>query len=125
MPVRVTRSTEKYDPASQRWVEPLPVDDTVKFTVAEKLSMRVDAAWQATKFVGVITPHILSIIWSYMMSNSAKLAAAIAGLIVAVLSFFNVIIPESLLPYITSGVALLIGWLIPAPGAKKEDKAGE
>jgi hypothetical protein len=68
---------------------------------------------------------MISIIWSYMMSNSAKLAAAIAGLIVAVLSFFNVIIPETLLPYITSGVALLIGWLIPAPGTKKEDKAGE
>jgi hypothetical protein len=125
MPVRVTRSEQKYDPSTQRWVEPLPVDDTVRFTTAEKLSMRVDAAWQTTKFVGVITPHVLSIIWSYMMSNSAKLAAAIAGLIVAVLSFFNVIIPESLLPYITSGVALLIGWLIPAPGAKKEDKAGE
>ncbi|RPI66252.1 MAG: hypothetical protein EHM43_11665 [Ignavibacteriae bacterium] len=125
MPVRVTRSEQKYDPSTQRWVEPLPVDDSVRFTTAEKLSMRVDAAWQTTKFVGVITPHVLSIIWSYMMSNSAKLAAAIAGLIVAVLSFFNVIIPESLLPYITSGVALLIGWLIPAPGAKKEDKAGE
>ena len=125
MPVRVPRSEQKYDPSTQRWVEPLPVDDTVRFTTAEKLSMRVDAAWQTTKFVGVITPHVLSIIWSYMMSNSAKLAAAIAGLIVAVLSFFNVIIPESLLPYITSGVALLIGWLIPAPGAKKEDKAGE
>jgi hypothetical protein len=125
MPVVVTRSTEKYDPASQRWVEPLPVDDEVRFTTAEKLSMRVDAAWQATKFVGVITPHIVSIIWSYMMSNTAKLAAAIAGLIVAILSFFNIIIPESLLPYITSGVALLVGWLIPAPGQKKEAKAGE
>ena len=122
MPVRVTRSEQKYDPSTQRWVDPLPIDDTVHFTAAEKLSMRVDAAWQATKFVGVITPHIVSIIWSYMMSNSAKLAAAIAGLIVAVLSFFNVIIPESLLPYITSGVALLIGWLIPAPTQKKDSE---
>ena len=125
MPVRVTRSTEKYDPASQRWVEPLPVDDTVKFTVAEKLSMRVDAAWQGAKFVAVITPHIVSIIWSYMMGNNAKLAAAIVGLIAVGLTYFNIIIPESFLPYITSAVLFVLGYLIPAPGQKKEAKAGE
>jgi hypothetical protein len=126
MPVRVTRSEQKYDPTSHRWVEPLPVDDTVKFTAAEKLSMRVDAAWQGAKFVGAITPHIVSIIWSYMMGNNAKLAAAIAGLLVVGLSYFNILIPESFLPYITSAVLFVLGYLIPAPGQKKADaKVGE
>ena len=126
MPIRITRSAAKYDPASQRWVEPLPVDDTVHFTLAEKLSLCVDATWQATKFVGAITPHIISIIWSYMMGNNAKLAAAVAGLIVVGLSYFNIVIPESFLPYITSAVLFVLGYLIPAPGQKKvEPKVGE
>jgi hypothetical protein len=121
LPIRINRPQQKYDPVAG-WVEPLPVDDAVKFTLAEKLSLRVDAVLKASKFVGAAMPHIISIIWSYMMSNNAKLAAAIVGLIAVGLTYFDIVIPESFLPYITSAVLFVLGYLLPAPGQKK---AGE
>lgn len=97
-------------------------ESPIEFSAWEQLTLKLDATIEATKFIGVMTPHFISIIWSYLMGNKAKLATAIAGLIVAVLTYFNIVIPESLLPYIASGVALLIGWLIPSPAGKPTEE---
>jgi hypothetical protein len=121
-PVEVQRPNKDAELASYRKAEHIE-EPPMEFSFMEILNGKFQAAVNVTKFLGAMTPHFINISWSWMMGNSAKLATAIAALIVAALSYFNILIPESLLPYITSGVALLIGWLIPAPQAKP--KGGE
>lgn len=114
LPFEVQRPNKDAELASYRPATLLP-EQPVKLSTWEQITLKVDATLQAVKFVGAMTPHIISIIWSYLMGNTTKLGVAIVGLIVAVLGHLGIAIPEQLVGVIDVLVALLIGWFIPSP----------
>lgn len=85
---------------------------------ADTISDRIKQTWQYAVLLAKLTPHLVSLIWGFLMKSSTKIAAALVGLVVAVLGHFNILIPESLVGALDVVVALLIGWLIPSPKAK-------
>lgn len=68
-----------------------------------------------------LTPHLVSLTWGLLMKSPAKIATALVGLVAAVLSYFDIVIPESLFEPISVVVGFVIGWLLPQLGGKKED----
>lgn len=120
-PLRTVVREETKHHTYDGWVKPIAVDMEPKFTAWERVQLGFDATLQATKIAASLTPHIISIIWSYIMGNKTKLSIAIVGLLVAVAGHMGFVIPEALIPFIDTAVALLLGWLIPAPTAKTEE----
>lgn len=114
LPFEVQRPNKDAEIASYRKAELLE-EAPIKLSTWEQITIKVDATLQAMKFTAAMTPHIIPIIWSYLMGNTTKLGVAIVGLIVAVLGHLGIAIPEQLVGVIDVLVALLIGWFIPTP----------
>ena len=114
----IERRQDKRDAVTDQWVTPIPIDMVPKLTAWEQVTLKVDAVLRTTKFIGAMTPYIINIVWSYLMSNQAKLVAAIVALIVAVAANFDFVIPEAFAQVINVAVTALVFWLIPAPKAK-------
>lgn len=119
LPFNVQRPNKDAELNGYRPVERL-AEKPIEFSTWELITLKIDATLQATKFIGSLTPHIINIIWSWMMGNKSKLGVAIVGLITAALAHFNIVIPEALAGFIDMAVLFLIGWLLPAPGGNKE-----
>jgi len=112
LPFEVTR--DQYESVAHRFAQKI-AEKPITFTFWEQVALKFDATVMAMKFIGEMTPHIINIVWSFLMGNKTKLGAAIVGLVVAVLGHFDILVPEQLVGVIDVVVALLIGWFIPSP----------
>ncbi len=121
LPFVVQRPDKDAETVSYRPAEKLP-ERPIEFSTWELITLKIDATLQATKFIGSLTPHIINIIWSWMMGNKSKLGVAIVGLITAALAHFDIVIPEALSGFINMAVLFVVGWLLPSPGGKKEEQ---
>lgn len=92
------------------WAEGIPLPPK-----GDTVSDRIKQTWGYVVLLAKLTPHFVSLTWGFLMKSSTKIAAALVGLVVAVLGHFSILIPESLVGALDVVVALLIGWLIPAP----------
>lgn len=95
-------------------VEPLPLPEPVKSPL-QRWSETAQETIGYMVLIAKATPHLVSLTWGFLMKSSTKIAAALVGLLVAVLAHFGIVIPEGLAGALDVVVALLIGWLIPAP----------
>lgn len=113
---RITKAPYKQVPiehpayGEHRLLESLPLPPKGD-TVAD----RIKQTWGYVVLLAKLTPHLVSLTWGFLMKSSTKIAAALVGLVVAVLGHFNILIPEALVGALDIVVALLIGWLIPSP----------
>lgn len=122
--VEVQRPNKDAELASYRKAERIE-EPPMEFSFMEILNGKFQAAVNVTKFLGAMTPHFINISWSWMMGNRTKLAAAIGAFIIAVLTYFNIIIPEAFAPYIYSAVTFILGLIIDANKKPKATEGGE
>lgn len=102
-------------------VEELPRIDSGLWTLTlwEKITLLIDDIGNKAKFGATLIAPLFSLLIGLKMSNSQKIAASIVGLVVAVLAHFAIELPAPLVGALDVIVALLIGWLIPAPQPKQ------
>lgn len=102
-------------------VERLPRIDSGLWTLTlwEKITLLIDDIGMKAKLGVELIAPLFSLIIGLKMSNSQKIAASIVGLVVAVLAHFAIELPAPLVGALDVIVALLIGWLIPAPQPKQ------
>jgi hypothetical protein len=110
LPFEVQRPNKDAELASYRKAELLP-EAPIKLSTWEQITLKVDATLQAMKFTAAMTPHIISIIWSYLMGNPQKLAATAVAFILALLAHFGIVVPEQLAGVLNVIVSFLVGWL--------------